>query len=67
MHWPMRFSRTLLLLAALCAATAVPLFIGHGLSAHDARWIVHGAIAAAAAAGLMLLHVRLTREPPPRG
>lgn len=62
MHRPMRFSRTLLLLAALCAATAVPLFVGYGLSSHDTRWVLHGAIAAAVAAGLMFLHVRLTRR-----
>lgn len=55
----MRFSNTLILLAALVAATAVPLFVGHGWSSHHTEWIVYGGVAAIASAALFFLHMRL--------
>jgi hypothetical protein len=58
----MRFTNTLVLLVALCAAAAVPLFIGHGLSSHHLAWVAYGGVAALVAAGLMFLHVRITRD-----
>lgn len=57
----MRFVNTLILLAALAAATSVPLFVGHGLSSHHTAWVLYGAIGAVTAAALMLLHVRTVR------
>lgn len=54
----MRFTNTLILLAALVSAAAVPLFIGHGLSSRHLDWIGYGLAAAAAAVALMALHVR---------
>ncbi|HSM36765.1 MAG TPA: hypothetical protein VK837_10250 [Longimicrobiales bacterium] len=58
----MRFANTLVLLVALCAAAAVPLFIGHGLSSHHYAWVAYGGVAAFVAGGLMLLHVRMVRD-----
>ena len=58
----MRFVNTLVLLVALCAATAVPLFIGHGLSTHHYAWVAYGGAAALAAGAMMLLHVRMVRD-----
>jgi hypothetical protein len=61
----MPFSHTLILLVALCAAAAVPLFIGHGLSSHHAAWIAYGGAAAVVAALLMWLHVRTAGDGAP--
>ena len=58
----MKFANTLILFGAAAAATATPLFVGHGLSSAHTDWVVYGAGAAAAAAALMWLHVRAARD-----
>ncbi|MGH7483902.1 MAG: hypothetical protein ACRELV_17265 [Longimicrobiales bacterium] len=58
----MPFFASLILLAALIAAVAVPLFLGHALSAHANAYLMFAGIAALAAAALMFLLARLDRR-----
>ncbi|HUH12602.1 MAG TPA: hypothetical protein VMK65_05810 [Longimicrobiales bacterium] len=58
----MPFLNTLVLFFALCSMVAVPMFVGHGLSAHEGPWIPLGLAMGGLSALLAWVHVKLLRR-----
>ncbi len=54
----MSFLSTVFLLAALVCGILIPIFVGHGLAAHDAGYIVGGLGAGVASAIFVFLYSR---------
>jgi hypothetical protein len=58
----MRFVWSIVLLAAVAFAVAGPLFLGHGLAAHESAWLGYAAVCVVVAAVLLFLQKRFRTE-----
>ena len=58
----MPFLNSLVLFLALCSMVAVPMFVGHGLSAHEGPWIPLGLAMVVVSALLIWAHIKLLRR-----